>query len=96
MNYVKVNSNKKITAIYPEEIRKQTNFDGRTHKTVKHTYKLIKVYPYFALYQNSDFENIMEAIDKFELKNNTDIEIISKGDYFEDEYYDIWECEENE
>lgn len=92
MNLI-INNKTYTKAKYPKEIRKRTYLDGRVHRLKKHVYYLVGIYTNFAVYQNSDFPEIKEALDKFELKNDEDIEIISKGDFFEDDYFDIWEDE---
>lgn len=91
--YLKIKNKNYAKDKYPNEIRKQTFFDGRVHRCAKHIYSLVEVYPNFAIYKNNDFPEIKETLDKFELKNNKEIEIISKGDFFEDDYFDIWEEE---
>lgn len=77
--------------VYPQIIKKRINYEGRQGIGDVFTYELVKVYPKFALYKNKTFENIKETINKMELKNKFEIEIVSDGDFFENEYYDIWE-----
>ena len=93
MNYFEKKKENIELETYPQMIKKRINFDGRPRPDIakKYIYELVKVYPKFALYKNKTFENIRETITKKELKNKYEIEIISEGDFFEDEYFDIWE-----
>lgn len=93
--FVKKENNQEIDT-YPEIIRKRINFDGRPHNTPIYIYKLVKVYPRFALYQNQKFTSIYETMKKEELKNEQMVEIVSKGDFFESEFYDVWDDESGE
>lgn len=90
MEFVKTKIEKEKIEKFPDRIEKKINCGGRILTTTLYEYELVKVYPRFALYKNLKFENIKETITKEELRNSN-IRIISKGDFFESEFFDVWE-----
>lgn len=90
MEFVKAKIEEKKIEKFPDRIEKKINCGGRIITTTLYEYGLIKVYSRFALYKNLKFENIKETITKEELKNSN-IKIISKGNFFESEFFDVWE-----
>lgn len=78
---------------YPRKIRK--NVEKGLAKTVfdnKYEYELVKVYKHCALYKNLFVNEIKESLTIFDIKNNSNIEVLTDKEQFESPYFeDIWE-----
>lgn len=77
---------------YPQKIRK--NVEKGLAKSVfdnKYEYELVKVYKHCALYKNLFVNEIKESLTIFDIKNNSNIEVLTDREQFESPYFeDIW------
>lgn len=58
----------------------------------KYEYELVKVYKHCALYKNLFVNEIKESMTIFDIKNNSNIEVLTDKEQFESPYFEeIWE-----